>query len=309
MMNDTWSHNLMDILTQARLGNSTELNDFVANNFSFAVTNNDYTILLVLRHFEVQFWQDERRVLNCKPEDENFQWGITITTSSESGETQSNIYLPNNENYIGLKIQNSEVEILIENTITKTNVTELFRKLEFWGEFTEQDIKTAFNSLCNDDYTTKQKSKPTVKSKIIENKILGKLIYNKKLEYYEADCQKYGAAFQISIALTQTKKLEKIIAFAEQQIQNEFYKGILLAMETEMIKLKNEVWLEEDEDGNDEPTITTEQFRQRISINCIRFYDDFSSEIYCNDDDLFFGHTIIIDVDKNGKFKMANLAG
>jgi hypothetical protein len=77
-----------------------------------------------------------------------------------------------------------------------------------------------------------------------------------------------------------------------------------MEMETEMIKLKNEVWLEEEE-----LPITSESFRNRVKITTIRFYDDLSSEIYCDDGDIFWGHTIVINIDKKGNYKQVNLAG
>ena len=60
-------------------------------------------------------------------------------------------------------------------------------------------------------------------------------------------------------------------------------------MEPEMLELKNEVWIGEDEEtGEEEAPVTPEAFRQRVSVSTIIFYDDFSTVIYCDDDDLFF---------------------
>jgi hypothetical protein len=309
-MKDTWNYDLMDVLKQARLGNSTELNELVKKHSPFAVANENFTTLLVLRHFQVQFWQEERRVLNCKPEDENFQWGITITTSSENGGSQSNVYIPNNQNYIGLKIQNNEVEILSKNKDIKTNVTELFRKLDFWGEFKEQDVEIAFDKLCNEQYEDKKHVKPNVKNKTLQISTIESLTYNEEYEWYEGTFTDKENLIEITVHHTTQKKLEKLLQFVDKQIQSKFYEKMLLEMEAEMIELKNDVWIGEDEEtGEEEPPISIEEFRKRISINSIIFYDDCSSVIYCNDDDLFFGHSIGIDIDKNGKYKGANLAG
>ena len=79
---------------------------------------------------------------------------------------------------------------------------------------------------------------------------------------------------------------------------------MLLAMENEMIALKNDLWL-----GEEELPITVEDFRKRISIDSIIFYEDCSSAIYCNDDDIFWGHAIEIDIAKNGKYESATLSG
>ncbi len=300
----------MEILKQARLGNPTDLNDFLSKYSTLAVTNEDYSTLLVLRHFKVQFWQDKRRVLNCMPEDENFQWGITITTSSADCATQSNVYLPNNQNYTGLKIQHNEVEILTDKKQTKTNVTELFRKLKFWGKFTEKDIEVAFENLCNEQYEEKKHKKPVVQNKILELTTIGKLVYNDEYEWYEGSFIDKENTIKVRIHYATQKKLEKLLLFTEKQMNSKFYEKMLLEMEAEMITLKNDIWLGEDEEtGEEEPPISVEEFRKRISVSDIIFYDDCSSVIYCDDDDIFFGHTIAIDIDKKGKYKTANLAG
>jgi hypothetical protein len=297
-------------LKQARLGNPTELHEFLKKHSPFTVTNEDYTTLLVLRHFKVQFWQEERRVLNGKPEDENFQWGITITKSSENGGTQSNVYIPNNRKYTGLKILNNEVEILTENKNIKSNVTELFRKLKFWGKFTEQDIEIAFNSLCNEQYEEKKHTKPVVKNKILQLSTVDSLTYNEEYEWYEGNYNDAESEISIIVHHTTPKKLQKLLLFVDKQIQFKFYEKMLKEMEAEMIELKNDVWIGEDEDtGEEEPPISVEEFRNRISVNSIIFYSDCSSVIYCNDDGIFFGHAIQIEIDKNVKYIGVNLAG
>lgn len=310
-MNETWNYDLMDILIQARLGNSIKLNELVKKHSPFLVANENYTSLLVFRAFEVQLWQDERRVMNCKPQDENFQLGITITTSSESGGTQSNIYLPNNLSYTGLKIQNNTVKILFDDKILETNVTELFRKLFFWNEFTEQDVEIGFKNLCNEQYEEKEHIKPIVKDKVIQISTIDKLTYNEEYECYEGTFKdEERNIIDIKVHYTTPKKLEKLLKYIDEQIQSKFYKKMLLEIEAEMIGLKNDSWLgEHKETGEEEPAISVEEFRKRISVNSIIFNDDCSSLIYCNDDEFFWGHDIEITIDKNGKYKQTNLVG
>lgn len=297
----------MDLLENARFGKKGKLNEFLAKFSPFAAANENCSTLLVLRHFKVQYWKDERRVLDCPPDDEHFQWGITIATADDDGGTESNVYLPN-QNYTGLKIQGNEIEIFTDKGSTKTNTTELFRKVRFWGEFTEKDIEDGFNNLCNEKY--EKPTKPKMKNKVINLPTIGKLTYNEKFEWYEGECKIDNSAFTLNIYYAAPEELKKLISFADSQLKSKFYEKMLLEIEDKMIKLKNDSWLGEDEDtGEEEPPITTEDFRKRVFVSSIVFYDDCSSEIYCNDGDIFWGHTILIDIDKDGKYKSATLAG
>ena len=312
-MNETWDSDLMDMLKEAKMGNTAIVDDFVAQYHPFAVHNEDYTYLLVLREFKVQLFKDERRVLNARPEDEHIQKGITITRAFEDGGgSRRNIYLPNDKVYQGILITQEEVTIITQQQSYLTNITEMGRKLPYYGQFTQEDIAKGFESLTNEIYVLKQPKKPTIKHKAIVVDGLGELKYDEKMEWYEGLFRDDITQKDIKLYLYHTtpKKLEKLLNFAQAQMCQHVYRAMLLAMEEEMITLKNEVWLGEDEETKEEePLVSTEEFRRRISVDAITFYDDGSCEIYCNDDDLFFGHTIQISVDKKGRYESVALAG
>lgn len=308
-MKETWNYKPMNLLKNARLGNKTELNDFLKLYSNLTFVNEDFSLLLIFRQFNVQYWNDERRVLNCHPEDENYQYGITIARCDEEVSSESNVYLPNNLEYKDFKICGQEIEIITNTKNVKTNVTELSRKLKFFKlTITEEEIEKAFNTLKNEQF--EKPKKLAVKNKTIKIPSLGELTYNDKLEWYEGKFEVENKVIEVSVYNAEQYKLEKLISFVDKQMNAKFYKEMLINMESKIIKLKNEVWLGEDEEtGEDEPPITVENFRKRIAISSIVFYDDCSSSIYCDDDDVFWGHKIDINVDKNGKYKDANLAG
>lgn len=309
-MKETWNYKLTELLKNARLGNATDLNNLLKKYAPLAVTNEDFSVLLLFRHFKVQLWEDERRVLNCHPDDENFQCGITIAKSDNDGSgMESNIYFPNNLHYKTIKIKQQQIEIITNEKTVTTNITELFRKLKFFKRsISEREIQTAFNNLCNEQYA--KPKEPKVLSKTIELPSFGTMTYDEKLKWYNCQIKINGNNVDLTIFHTTPKKLDEIIAFAEKQMKAKFYEQILLDMETKMLALKNDVWLGEDkETGEDEVPITIEDFRKRIAIDSIGFDEDCCSVIYCNDDDIFFGHQIEIHIDKNGKYKDANLAG
>ncbi|MCU0444289.1 MAG: DUF2262 domain-containing protein [Microscillaceae bacterium] len=294
--------NLMSVLREAKNGQKQNLDDFL-KVYPLATINQDYSILLIIRPYKVQLWKNERRILNGKPDNENSQMGLAITTVSETSATCRYRYLPNNLEYIGLSILGETITIQTKSFSKTTNIQELSRKIPFGNEFTEKDIETGFMSLSNQIYKTRKIRHPKSENQLIENRVLGKLTYNPKYEWYEIRFQENDISFSICICLSSPKKLEKVIQYAENQINNKFYEKALSAMENEMLALKNDIWSDEGEE------ITIEQFRKLVSIDSIIFYSDKSSEIYCNDGDMFLGHSIVISVDKKGKYINAALAG
>lgn len=310
-MEDTWEHKLMDVLQQAKAGNTEVLEGLLQKYPGRVVVNDSYSVLLLLRHFRVQLWNTERRVLNAYPDGPNFQWGITIVTRSEDSAGQANVYLPNNRTYTGLKITGDEVVISTENgpDIT-TNVTELFRKLKFWLNFEEQALEDAFAMLSNQLYEAKSREKPEVKNRTLQVLPGVTVEYNEKTEYYEGDLEVATGLCNLRIAYAEPAEMTQLLTFIRRQLDKKFYENTCLAMETPMLALKNDIWLGEDEDtGEEESPVTPEEFRARISMEAIVFCADYSCHIYCHDDDMFLGHAIEIRVDKKGAYKNATLIG
>ena len=311
-MKETWNYDLLELLQQAKAGDSSKLKDFLNKFPTLAAANEDYTVLVLLRHFNVHYWENNRIVTNIHPETEDFHWGIVLVTSNIDGSgSSSNICLPNNRNYTGLKIKGKEIEFFLDdNQIVKTNVTELFRKLQYFLKFKEDDLEISFNSLCNEQNPIKMVKQPKVQNKVVKLASIGELKFNEKFEWYEGEIKINKVLVELSIHHTTPKKLEELILFATNQIQSKFYEKMLLEMEDKMIVLKNDFWLGENEEtGDKELPITVKEFRRRISIVSMIFHQDCSSIIYCNDDDIFGGHSIGINVDKKGNYKTSNLAG
>ncbi|MDJ1483746.1 MULTISPECIES: DUF2262 domain-containing protein [Xanthocytophaga] len=55
----------------------------------------------------------------------------------------------------------------------------------------------------------------------------------------------------------------------------------------------------EDEDDWEENPISEQEFVNRIQIDGINFFQDLSFQIFYNDGDTFWGHSIIIEVNEN----------
>lgn len=75
---------------------------------------------------------------------------------------------------------------------------------------------------------------------------------------------------------------------------------------SKLLTLKNETWLDEDED---EQPLSAEAFAERVEWRSVVAYSEGSFTLYFDDNDLFWGHSIIVEVDKDLQLKRANLAG
>jgi hypothetical protein len=73
---------------------------------------------------------------------------------------------------------------------------------------------------------------------------------------------------------------------------------------TQLLELKNESWLEEDE-----KSLSSEQFKQRMHLDTIMFRPDASVEFWYADGDLFWGHSIVVYMDRKNSFTAAQIEG
>ena len=62
-------------------------------------------------------------------------------------------------------------------------------------------------------------------------------------------------------------------------------------------------------DNAGEEPITADRFADRITLSGLAFRNDGSIEAYYDDGDIFWGHCIIVRMDKNGTVKDAEIAG
>lgn len=75
----------------------------------------------------------------------------------------------------------------------------------------------------------------------------------------------------------------------------------------ELTELANE-WMDES-DEIDAEEITKEIFAKRMEISEITVSPDGSLSLFYNDDDMFLGHAIEIEIEPNGEIISANIAG
>ncbi|WP_461445625.1 DUF2262 domain-containing protein [Maribacter sp.] len=78
------------------------------------------------------------------------------------------------------------------------------------------------------------------------------------------------------------------------------YDGIV----SDLLKLKNEDWLDQNE-----KQLSENQFKKQIELTSILFYHDGSSTLGFNDGSIFWGHNIMVGLSKDHKFIDAQLYG
>ena len=76
----------------------------------------------------------------------------------------------------------------------------------------------------------------------------------------------------------------------------------------QLIELAND-WLEDDDSEDKPDEITKEMFMDRMELDDICVNSDGSITLYYDDGDMFWGHAIEVDVEADGTYSDANIAG
>ena len=84
----------------------------------------------------------------------------------------------------------------------------------------------------------------------------------------------------------------------------EFEQRISAYISEHLLDLAND-WL----DNDDQDPITAEIFAKRITMGELAFRNDGTIEVYYDDDDIFWGHCIIANIDADGNPVDADIAG
>src|SRR5690606_26594460 len=183
----------------------------------------------------------------------------------------------------------------------ETNEAELFFKLS--GKYKTEDIDRAFASLCNKQYPEPVRiSAEEVPAKLPQ---YGEWTYDTISHWYTTQIEIANHSVTVCIKAISPDELDRLLVIADKRLSQKFYEEAIRQMQKDMLHLKNDFWLDDDE----EP-LTEEAFRKRISLHSldgIYFEKDGSAEISCDDDGIFYGHTINIAVDANGNYIHAGL--
>lgn len=136
---------------------------------------------------------------------------------------------------------------------------------------------------------------------------LGLLRYNNECDWYEGQVILGDRVLSISletdeagkIVYTLLERLNRLVAQLEEYAENAKDYAV-----DELLELKDEAWLDEDE-----KPLTPEQFKTRMVLESIAISSAGDVKFYHDDGNLFFGHCILITMDGSDRFIDADIPG
>lgn len=87
--------------------------------------------------------------------------------------------------------------------------------------------------------------------------------------------------------------------FETIKVSEELYKEKIAE---DLMQLHNEVW-------NEGRMTNKDEFKKRIKMQGMLIFCVGNAELYYDDGDLFWGHTIVVDIDENGLYQDAQIFG
>lgn len=135
---------------------------------------------------------------------------------------------------------------------------------------------------------------------------IGRLVpYKDHDDWYQTTLSTPAGKIQVNV-MTDDSPLEEVLALAKSVLGDT--SGILRramgkAVE-DLLLMKNEAWLDEGE-----APLSETAFLERLTPCGISFYSRDLALIYLDDGDLFWGHTIEIELNDKGEFGAACITG
>jgi hypothetical protein len=196
--------------------------------------------------------------------------------------------LDRREGIYRLLVRKAKIKILDENRVASWNNRYLVLKVLEW-DAGQKELEALAAYLQQPKYIHTQR---------------GDFLLNRQYKWYEMktpDCgftldADEGSDETCEAALATYKKHEMNMPELDRQLRA-YAAG-------HMLDTAND-WLG---DADEEP-ITAEQFADRITLSELAFRNDGSIEAYYDDGDIFWGHCIIVRMDKNGNIEDAEIAG
>ena len=196
--------------------------------------------------------------------------------------------LDRREGIYRLLVRKAKIKILDENRLASWNNRYLVLKVLEW-DAGQKELEALAAYLQQPKYIHTQR---------------GDFLLNRQYKWYEMktpDCgftldADEGSGETCEAALAAYKKHEMNMPELDRQLRA-YAAG-------HMLDTAND-WL--DNDG--EEPITADQFADRITLSELAFRNDGSIEAYYDDGDIFWGHCIIVRMDKNGNIEDAEIAG
>ena len=119
----------------------------------------------------------------------------------------------------------------------------------------------------------------------------GVFTLDRRVNWYEAKPDWCGGSIRLTIVAGVPEEMEKALAVARRlwAAQEEWQLRITNCATRELLGLKNDTWLDEDE-----PEVSAQEFARRMVLESISVQADGTFEFWYDDGDLFWGHSIMV---------------
>ncbi len=224
---------------------------------------------------------------------------MTLVEINKFGASGGNVILPDNIEYKSLSFDRDTILIEDSNGLTKTNYQEL-NKLWTIENFTEEEIVKIYSTF-NNHFKEPEKIEKREED-VIDSNTFGELKLDKELDRYNGVFEFNGDNLEISFCNTSKDKFDDNLSKTIKLLPG--ITDYTDKMIEEMVVLKNDSWLEE----NEEP-IKLDNFKKEIALYSISVYEDACLELYFKAGDLFWGHEIISNIDSSGEYIDSTIIG
>jgi hypothetical protein len=137
------------------------------------------------------------------------------------------------------------------------------------------------------------------------DEMLGQLSYNAQLDWYEGQFPYQGTSLTFHLIALEEDDVAATVSKARHLLANlaDYGQRAKDYAAERLLDLKNDVWLDDDE-----APLTADQFKRRMTLESVSCLSDGTVEFFHNDDDLFFGHCILV-VMRDDQFVDADIPG
>ena len=145
-----------------------------------------------------------------------------------------------------------------------------------------------------------------IKPIIYKDEVLGEFTFDRQIDQFTKIIKWLGGEVNLNVDNCEEEELADLFAAANEIIKEKeaWDKKIKEFAASELLDLKNDNWLEEDE-----TEITATQFVEKIKIDSISISPENEFGFYLNDGDIFWGHTIIVSGNLDEGLLDAEIAG
>ena len=197
-----------------------------------------------------------------------------------------------------MKIKNDILSLLSEKDEKIEATLKQFNKAlqNIWSNFTMEELSTAFRQA---PVTILDEIKKEDMPKTVTIKNFGKFIYDKKLNAYKL----FKEEIEYYFSADNKEELKKVKNIFSNIELTQFIEKAKEYTAHKLLKLKNDLWLEEDE-----KEVTKKDFKDRMKFTSLYVFSE-SANFYFDDGNLFWGHTIEVTINQNLEFIDANIVG